>query len=113
MRAMAAAPLSQQELDNARNAQVLSLPAQFDTNQAIGASLADSFIFGLPLDYYHSLPAQFAQVDAARVQAVARHYLAPDQMKVVVVGPRATVAPQLQKLGLGAVEVRDTEGQLP
>jgi zinc protease len=113
VRAMAAAPLSQQELDNARNAQVLSLPAQFDTNQAIGASLADSFIFGLPLDYYQSLPAQFAQVDAARVQAVARRYLAPDQMKVVAVGPRAAVASQLQKLGLGTLEVRDTEGQLP
>ena len=111
--AMAAAPLSQQELDNARNAQVLSLPAQFDTNQAIGASLADSFIFGLPLDYYQGLPAQFAQVDAAGVQAVARRYLAPERMKVVAVGPRATVAPQLQQLKLGTIEVRDTEGGLP
>jgi len=113
VRGMLDAPLSQQELDNARNAEVLSLPARFDTNQEIGASLADSFIFGLPLDYYQGLPAQFAQVDAARVQAVARQYLQPDRMIVVAVGARATVAPQLAKLKLGPVQVRDTEGQLP
>jgi zinc protease len=112
VRAMVDTPLSQQELDNARNAQVLSLPALFDTNQAIGASLADSFIFGLPLDYYQGLPAQFARVDAAQVQAVARQYLAPDRMIVVAVGPRTTVAPQLDKLKLGAVQERDTEGQV-
>jgi zinc protease len=112
VRAMQDAPLSKAELENARNAQVLSLPAQFDTNQAIGASLADSFIFDLPLDYYQSLPAAFARVDAAQVQAVARHYLAPEQMIVVAVGARAVVAPQLAKLKLGTVEIRDTEGQL-
>jgi zinc protease len=112
VRAMAAAPLAPQELENARNAQVLSLPARFDTNQAIGASLADSFIFSLPLDYYQGLPAQFAQVDAAQVQAVARRYLVPEKMIVVAVGPRATVAPQLDQLKLGTAQVRDTEGQL-
>lgn len=111
VRAMRDVPLTQSELDNARNAQVLSLPALFDTNQEIGANLADSFIFGLPLDYYYGLPAQFAQVDAARVQAVARQYMVPDKMIVVAVGPRAIIAPQLAKLRLGAVEVRDTEGQ--
>jgi len=111
--AMAEAPLSKAELDNARNAQVLSLPGQFDTNRAIMSSLADSFLFGLPLDYYHDLPAQFGKVDAAQVQAVARHYLAPGQMVIVAVGARAVVAPQLERLKLGPVEVRDTEGQLP
>jgi zinc protease len=111
--AMAEAPLSKAELDNARNAQVLSLPGQFDTNRAIMSSLADSFLFGLPLDYYHDLPAQFGKVDAAQVQAAARHYLAPGQMVIVAVGARAVVAPQLERLKLGPVEVRDTEGQLP
>jgi zinc protease len=112
VRAMADAPLSKAELDKARNAQVLSLPARFDTNQAIVASLADSFIFGLPLDYYQALPARFAQVDAAQVQAVARQYLVPGRLIVVAVGARAIVAPQLDALKLGPVEVRDTEGQL-
>jgi zinc protease len=113
VRGMRDAPLPAPELDKARNALVLSLPGQFDTNQAIGASLADSFIFGLPLDYYQSLPAQFGAVDAARVHAVARQYLQPEQMIVVAVGAQGVIAPQLAKLKLGTMQVRDTEGQLP
>lgn len=113
VKAIAAAPLSPAELDHARNAEVLSLPARFETNQASGASLADSFIFGLPLDYYQGLAAQYARVDAEQVQAVARRYLVPDQMVVVAVGARAIVAPQLERLKLGKVALRDTEGQVP
>jgi zinc protease len=67
----------------------------------------------LPPDYYQGLPARFGEVDAARVHAVARQYLKPDQMIVVAVGPPAVIAPQLAKLKLGTVQVRDTEGQLP
>ena len=111
--AMRDAPLPAAELDTARDAQVLSLPGAFETNADIGASMADIFIYGLPLDYYARLPAQLSAVTAAQVQAAARKYLAPDKMKVVAVGDRKRILPQLQPLGLGAVEVRDSDGQLP
>jgi zinc protease len=111
--AMRDAPLPAAELDTARDAQVLSLPGAFETNADIGASMADIFIYGLPLDYYARLPAQLSAVTAAQVQAAARKYLAPERMKVVAVGDRKRILPQLQPLGLGAVEVRDSDGQLP
>lgn len=111
--AMRDAPLPAAELDTARDAQVLSLPGAFETNADIGASMADIFIYGLPLDYYARLPAQLSAVTAAQVQAAARKYLAPERMKVVAVGDRKRILPQLQPLGLGTVEVRDSDGQLP
>lgn len=111
--AMRDAPLPAAELDTARDAQVLSLPGAFETNADIGASMADIFIYGLPLDYYARLPGQLSGVTAAQVQAAARKYLAPERMKVVAVGDRKRILPQLQTLGLGAVEVRDSDGQLP
>ncbi|KFC67841.1 pitrilysin family protein [Massilia sp. LC238] len=111
--AMRDAPLPAAELDTARDAQVLSLPGAFETNADIGASMADIFIYGLPLDYYARLPAQLSGVTAAQVQAAARKYLAPERMKVVAVGDRKRILPQLQPLGLGTVEVRDSDGQLP
>lgn len=111
--AMRDAPLPAAELDTARDAQVLSLPGAFETNADIGASMADLFIHDLPLDYYARLPGQIAGVTAAQVQAAARKYLAPDKMMVVAVGDRKRILPQLQPLGLGAVEVRDSDGQLP
>lgn len=111
--AMRDAPLPAAELDTARDAQVLSLPGAFETNADIGASMADIFIYSLPLDYYARLPGQLSAVTAAQVQAAARKYLGPDKMKVVAVGDRKRILPQLQTLGLGTVEVRDSDGQLP
>jgi zinc protease len=105
-------PLPAQELAGARDSQVLSLPGRFETNSGIGGSLAETFVFGLPLDYHSRLPAQFEQVSAAAVLAVARKYLAPERMVVVAVGDRGKITPQLDPLKLGPPELRDTDGQL-
>jgi zinc protease len=91
---------------------VYSLPGQFETNSAIGASLAETWIFDLPQDYWQTLPEQFRRVTAAQVQAAASKYLAPEQMKVIAVGDTAKVLPQLKDLGLGQPELRNTDGQL-
>jgi zinc protease len=104
-------PMGSAELAGARNSQVLSLPERFETNEGIGASLADTFVYGLPLDYYSRLPAQFARVTAQEALAAARKYLAPERMVVVAVGDRAKIAPQLDALKLGAPELRDSDGQ--
>jgi zinc protease len=101
------------ELAGARDSQVYSLPGQFETNSTIGASLAETYIFDLPLDYWSTLPEQFRRVTAAQVQGAANKYLVPERMKVIAVGDKAKVLPQLKSLGLGQAEVRDADGQLP
>jgi zinc protease len=106
-------PMAPAELRGARNSQLLSLPGQFETNQGIGASLAETFVFDLPLDYYRRLPAQFARVSAQEALAAARKYLAPERMVVVAVGGRTNIEGQLAPLKLGKPEERDTDGQKP
>ncbi len=113
VRGMRASPLPASELAGARDSQVYSLPGQFETNSAIGASLAETYVFDLPPDYWRGLPDQFRRVTAAQVQAVANKYLAPERMKVIAVGDKAKVLPQLKDLGLGQVEMRDADGQVP
>lgn len=113
LEAIRSTPLPPAELAAARDAQVLSLPGAFETNTEIGASLAEIFVYGLPPDYYARLPAQLAGVTAAQAQAAARKYLVPERMTVVAVGDRKRILPQLQPLGLGEAEVRDSDGQLP
>ncbi|MBQ5949979.1 pitrilysin family protein, partial [Massilia sp. ST3] len=110
--AMREHPLPADELAAARDAQLLSLPGQFETGSEVGASLAELFVYGLPADWYAGLPRRFAQVDAAQVQEAARKHLAPEKMIVVAVGDRKKILPQLQSLALGAPEVRDDDGQL-
>lgn len=106
-------PLRPAELLDARNAELLSLPNGFATNADIGASLAESFVFDLPLDYYGQLPAKLAAVTAEQVREAARRYLDPQRLIVVAVGDRKRIVPQLEKLKLGPIEFRDSEGQLP
>ncbi|MFL6631596.1 MAG: M16 family metallopeptidase [Massilia sp.] len=106
-------PLPGPELTGARDSQVYSLPGQFETNSGIGASLAETYVFDLPADYWRTLPDRYRAVTAAQVQGAAQKYLKPDQLKVIAVGDRAAILPQLQKLGLGQPEVRDVDGQVP
>jgi zinc protease len=106
-------PLPAAELAGARDSQVYSLPGQFETNSGIGASLAETYVFDLPLDYWRGLPDQLRRVTAAQVQAAAGKYLDPAQLKVIAVGDRGKILPQLQPLGLGQPELRDADGQLP
>lgn len=106
-------PLTAAELEAARNAQLLSLPGQFETNADIGASLTELFVYGLPPDYYDTLARRLGEVGAGEVQAMARKWLDPERMIVVAVGERRRILPQLQKLGLGQPELRDDDGQLP
>ncbi|MFM2087519.1 MAG: hypothetical protein RLZZ237_2388, partial [Pseudomonadota bacterium] len=112
IRAMIAKPLTAKELSNARNSQVLSLPGQFETNASISASMANTYIYGLGLDYYSSLPQRFSSVTGKQVQEVVKKYLQPEKLIVIGVGDKAKIAPQLSKLKLAPVEVRDTEGNV-
>ena len=111
--AMRATPLPQAELENARNAHILSLPGHFDTNEGIASSMAGLFAYDLPLDYYSSVAHEFARVTAAQVQEVARNYLTPEKLIIVAVGERKKLEPQLRKLKLGAIAIRDTNGTSP
>ena len=47
---------------------------------------------------------------ADQVKAIAQKYVVPDKMIVVAVGDRAKIGGPLQKLNLGAVEVRAADG---
>ena len=109
-------PLSADELKAARDAQLLSLPGQFETNADVGASLTELFVYDLAPDYYDTLARRLAAVDADEVQKVAREWLDPARMIVVAVGDRKRILPQLQalerELKLGQPEIRDDDGQV-
>jgi len=104
------APLSADELKLAKGAFSLSLAGLFETSAQTAATVGDLFTYDLPLDYYRQLPGQIAEVSAADVQRVAGKYVQPDSAVVVVAGDRAKIAPELEKLSVGAIQLRDFEG---
>jgi zinc protease len=72
--------------------------------------MAQLYMFDLPLDYYETLPARVNAITTADVAAVAKKYLTPERMVVVAVGDRKAIEPQLQKLNLGNIVIRDADG---
>ena len=88
-----------------------SLAGAFETSADAVANFANVFTYDLGLDYYTKYPEQVNAVTAAEALAMAQKYLAPGRLIVVAVGDRSAIEPQLRKLNLGPVEVRDAEGK--
>jgi zinc protease len=109
LRRMRTEPLSARELSTSKDSFERSLPGLFETTPDSASTVAQLFIYNLPLDYYSALPAKIQAVNAAEVQRVATKYLTPDKMVVVAVGDRSTIEPELKKLELGPVEARSID----
>jgi zinc protease len=103
-------PLGPQELARVRNAELLSLPGQFDTNRSIMHSYAADWAAGLPADHIVRLPARLAAVNAGTAHSAAKDHVDPDRLIVVAVGDKAQVLPQLQALKREPLEQRDASG---
>jgi zinc protease len=100
----------QAELERAKRYLQLQLPSLFETTGDIAYQLTSLAVYDLPLDFYNSYVQEIERVTQADVQRVARKYINPDRMQIVVVGDRKQIEPGIRKLGLGGVEIRDITG---
>ena len=74
--------------------------------------MAELFVYNLPNDYFQKLPATYDAVTAEAVAKAAKDYIHPENVIVVAVGDREKIEPELKKLDLGAIEIRDESGDL-
>jgi zinc protease len=100
-----------QELILAKESITRSLPANFETTSSTAGTIAQIYVYDLPIDYYQTLPARVDAIQAADVLAVAKKHLVPERMVVVAVGDRGVIEPQITKLNLGATAYRDADGK--
>ena len=96
----------------AKDSLVRSLPSDFQTSGDVTASTSNIYVFDLGLDYFSKYPARLSSVTAEQAKAVAEKYLVPEKLIVVAVGDHAKIRGELQKLNLGAVEVRNADATL-
>jgi zinc protease len=64
----------------------------------------------MPLDEYAKRAAKIDAVTAADVQRVAKQWLHPEALRIVIAGDRMKVEHSLMELG--AIETRDAYGDL-
>jgi zinc protease len=105
-------PPTDAELKMAKEASVQSIPGQFETGGATAGALHSIFLYDRPLDYYSTLPAKLEAVTAADIERVAKEYVHPDNMVVLVVGDRSKIESQMKEEKLGSIEIRDGQGNL-
>ncbi len=112
IRRMIDMPMKPDELSLAKDSQSRSLPGIFETSGGEAGALSEIFVYGLASDYFSKLPDRLNGVTAEDAEAVAKKYLHPDQMILVCVGDRSKIEPELVKLDLGAIEIRDADGNV-
>ncbi len=95
--------LREGELDRAKEAMIRLLPSALETNSAVAASLTTLALNGLPLDYFATLPAKVAKIDAKEIARVAKKYFSTAKMPAVVVGPKALCQEKLTAMKVGEI----------
>ena len=105
-------PVTQAELDAAKQSIVRGFPRGFETPDQIAAQLEQVVTYDLPDTYFDSYLERIQAVALEDVSRVANRYLQPDRMAVVIVGDRSKIEQGLRTLeGLGnRINLVDTEG---
>jgi predicted Zn-dependent peptidase len=100
------------ELAKAKRYLQLGLPEDFETNGSIAGQMLPLITYGIPLDFYATAVQNIGAVTQADVQRVARQYVDPDHLTIVIVGDRKTIEPGLRALNPGTIVIRDVRDVL-
>jgi predicted Zn-dependent peptidase len=98
-------PVPADELSRAKNYVSLRFPSGFETSGDISRRLEEVLVYHLPDDYFSRYVQNIEAVTAADVQRVAKKYVQPDKVAVVIAGDRAVIEPKIKALNLGPINI--------
>ena len=109
-------PITQQDVDRAKNYVALGFPSDFQTVGSIASKIEEMVIYELPDDYFNNYISNVLAVTKDDVERVAKKYLNPEKMAVVLVGDRKEIEAKVEAMKLGAIKnltVDDVLGKAP
>jgi zinc protease len=86
-------PVSEQELNDAKEYLAGSFALRFDTNRKVAGFLTQVEYFGLGLDFPNRYTELVRKVSGEDVQRVAKQFLQPDKLITVIVGNQKKITP--------------------
>ena len=104
-------PMTAAELAKTKRYLQLGYAEQFESTGDIAGQIASLVPYDVPLGTLSTFNAGIGGVTGADVRRVARNYLDPSKLAIVVAGDRASIEPALKALNIGAVEIRDAKGR--
>ena len=104
-------PIPAAELAKTKRYLQLGYAERFESTRDIAMQVAGLAPFDLPLSTLGAYNSGVGAVTGADVQRVARQYLDPSKLAIVVAGDRATIEPALKATRIAPVEIRDARGR--
>ena len=99
-------PIPESELAQQRSLLVGNFLLSVENEHRLGERLQEIDLYGLPADFYKAYAAKIAGLKPEKASELARKYIDPDDLVIVVVGEAKEIVPQLEKFG--KVTVYDT-----
>ena len=100
-------PFTQVELDRSKEDILNSFLFRYDTREKVLAERERLEFYGYPADYLETYKAALEKVTLADLTRVAKKYVHPDKLAVLVVGNGPEIKPGLDELKLGPVQTVD------
>lgn len=88
--------VSDEELQNAKSYLTGVFPIRLETQEGLIDQLLQMQMYNLPADYLHKYRDRVRAVTRDEVQRVARQYITPDRVAIVVVGDYASIQDQIK-----------------
>ncbi|MDA0733835.1 MAG: pitrilysin family protein [Chloroflexi bacterium] len=104
-----ARPISNDELNGARDGFSRGYPAGFERPGQVLGQVIQLLVHGLPDDYFQTVSRELSGVTLEQVRQTGVGRVHPDALTVLVVGDRQVVEPGLRELGLPVV-LLDSDG---
>jgi len=109
-------PVSDAEVERAKNYVALGYPADFQTVTQIAGQVEELVSYGLPDSYFNNFIRNILAVRKEDVQRVARKTIDPDRITIILVGDRKVIDDPVRALDLGPIVHRtidDVLGKAP
>jgi zinc protease len=106
-------PLTDEELARAKDNILNSFLFRYDTREKVLAESVRLEFYGYPADYLESYKAALEKVTVGDLNRVARKYIHPDKLAILVVGNGPEIKPGLDELKLGPVQTVDISIPMP
>jgi zinc protease len=109
-------PVSDDDLSRAKNYLALRYPENFQSVAQIAGRLSELVIYDLPDDYFNNYVPHILAVTKEDVHRVAKKYIDPEKMAIVIAGDQKQIESGIKALNLGPIRnltIDDVLGKAP
>ncbi|MCI0708468.1 MAG: insulinase family protein [Ignavibacteriae bacterium] len=109
-------PVTDDEMTRAKNYLALGYPEGFQSVGQIAGQLGEMVVYNLPDDYFNKYIPSVLAVTKADVERVAKKYLDPEKVAIILVGDRSVIEQGVRDLNLGQIDllsIEDVLGKVP